>query len=172
MPSVGQTGRLLLAVGAGLFGVALLAGIIESMRVDRRLPAIDMIGNGSEAFIEHLVDRKDYDAAIKELEMQTRIPPPNAAAHERLGKLLLRTDRPQEAAHHFNEAIKLDPYFPTAYNGLGLALVQLGELAPAEKCFTKAVELLPNDINAQSNLDQARKELRDRMKKGEPGESP
>jgi Flp pilus assembly protein TadD len=153
----------------GLFAVALAAGVVQSLRVSGRLPAIDLLPNGSQAYIERLLAREDYDGAIEQLQMQARILPDDAGTHERLGKLLFRQGHPDEARPHFQELVRLKPKDAHAFIGLGLTWVQLGELAEAEKCFAKAVELAPNSVEAQNLLDLARRELRgpDGAKKGD-----
>jgi Flp pilus assembly protein TadD len=209
---IGQTGRLVYAIGVGLFGVAMAAGIVDSMRVNGRLPAIDLLTSGPKAYIQLLLARKDYEGAIRELEIQTRIPPPDADAHALLGKLLVSQGRPEQAQaqfqtlvklrpedadgycflgytyleanqpnsadsakHCFAKAIELNPQFSAAFNGLGVALAQLGKMADAEQCFAKAVELTPDYVDAQIHLERARKELRaapDGAKKGDTGDKP
>ena len=205
MADIGRNSRLLCAVGVGLFGAALAAGIIQSMRVDGRLPAIDLLRNGSGAYLNRLLARNDYDAAIAELEMQARMGLVDADARELLGKLLGKQGRPEEARAQFQELVRLRPEYaeaycflgntyidtnqpdlaadnflqaidlnsqlPSAFNGLGVARGQLGDLAAAEKCFAKAVELAPNYVDAQVNLDRARKAMRvapDGVKKDQP----
>jgi Flp pilus assembly protein TadD len=168
---LGSTNRLLYAIGVGLFGVALVAGVFESLRTERRLPGIDLLGKGSKAYINRLLAQKDYEGAIEQLEMQLRVmPPADAETHELLGKLLLRQGHPEEARAHFQELVRFRPGDAEAFNGLGLASAQLGELAEAEKCFAKAVELAPNSVEARMNLNKAREELRgspDGAKKGD-----
>jgi tetratricopeptide (TPR) repeat protein len=169
VPEIGRRNRLLYAIGVGLFSLALAAGIVESLRVSGRLPAIDLLENGPKAYINILVARKDYDAAIEQLEMQVRMVPDDAETQEMLGNLLLRQGHPEEARTHFQQLVRLRPGYAQGFIGLGLASALLGELTEAEKCFAQAVELAPDSVQARNYLNQAQQELRgspDAAKKG------
>jgi Flp pilus assembly protein TadD len=143
MPEIGQTKRLIYAIGVGLFAVAMVAGIIQSMRVNGRLPAVDLLMNGSEANIKRLLAQEDYEGAIKELEMKSRIPPADPNTHERLGKLLFRQGRPLEARPHFQELLRLKPKYAEGHCLLGFTHIELNEPVLAEDNFNKAIELNP-----------------------------
>ena len=169
MTEKGQAGRLLYAVGVGLFGVALAAGVVESVRFNGRMPAIDLLMHGSDAYIHLLIHRKDFVQAIDQLEMQGRMVPPDAEARCLLGSVYMHTNEPELAADCFGEATRLDPRSFKAFAGLGLASGQLGKLAEAEKCFARAAELAPND-EARAYCNKALEQLRaspDKPKNGE-----
>jgi protein O-mannosyl-transferase len=78
--------------------------------------------------------------------------PDVAFAHNNLGSILLKQQRPDEAIEHFNRALELEPRNAMAENNLGLALVQLGRLDEAEPHFRKAVELNPAYYKAYESL--------------------
>ena len=121
MPEIGQYGRMAYAIGVGLFGVALAAGVVQAVRVTGRLPTIDLLGTGPKAYIDRLVAQKDYDAAIEQLDLKSRTEPPDPETYELLGKLLLRQVRPEEARASFQELVRLRPKYAEGFNGLGLA---------------------------------------------------
>ncbi len=50
----------------------------------------------------------------------------------------------EKAIWNFKKAIELDPGYASAYNGLGSAFGQVGEIDAAIRCWEKAVELKPD----------------------------
>jgi tetratricopeptide (TPR) repeat protein len=52
-----------------------------------------------------------------------------------------------KAIEHYRRATEINPTFSTAYNLLGYAYRQSGDLASAEKSFQRYIELIPNDPN-------------------------
>ena len=161
MPDTGQSGRLLYAIGVGLFAVALAAGVVQSLRVDGRLPAIDLVLNGSGAYINHLLARKDADGAIEQLEMQSRLVPPDADTHELLGKLLGSQGRPEEARAHFQELVRLRPGDAEGHCFLGNTYIDTKQPELAERCFTEAIRLNPQFAKAYNGLGVASAQLGD-----------
>ncbi len=155
MADIGQKGRLAYAVGVGLFGVALAAGIVESLRVEGRLPAIDQVLNGPKASIDRLRARRDYDGAIDQLEMQARILPDDAGTHEELAKLLDKRGRPEEAQVHFHELVRLRPDDAQAYYFLGFTYLETNQPHLAKGCFSEAIHLKPRYAEAYNGLGTA-----------------
>jgi tetratricopeptide (TPR) repeat protein len=72
-------------------------------------------------------------------------------AHNYLGILLLRSERPAEAELHFREAIRLTKY-PDAHNNLGLLLLDSDRLVEAERQFMEAIRLRPEFARAHNGL--------------------
>ncbi|QUL38129.1 tetratricopeptide repeat protein [Erythrobacter sp. JK5] len=71
-----------------------------------------------------------------------------------LGREALRAGAPGNAIYHFERAV-LDPKVaPEAYNGLGIAYVQLGREDLAERFFNVAVMLRPSDTRFARNLNR------------------
>jgi tetratricopeptide (TPR) repeat protein len=66
--------------------------------------------------------RGQLDAAISQLLFVVRLQPTNAEAHENLGFFYSRHGKPQEAAKHFEQALRLIPDAPGALNGLAWML--------------------------------------------------
>ncbi len=161
MPDNGRVGRLLYAIGVGLFGVALVAGVIQSLRIDGRLPALDLVEKGSKAYINLLLARKDYDGAIAQLEIQSRLTPDDAETHELLGKLLGSQGRPEQARVHFQELVRLKPKDADGYCSLGITYIDTGQPALAAPCFAEAIELNPKLSKAFHGLGVASAQMGD-----------
>lgn len=79
--------------------------------------------------------------AIKDLQAAVRKSPNNAAARVRLGEALAAAGQLRPAAEQFEIAIKLDKNHTGAYLDLGIIAMENEEYGPAEKYFTKVVEL-------------------------------
>jgi Flp pilus assembly protein TadD len=156
---LGQSGRLLYAVGVGLFGVALVAGVIQSLRVEGRLPAVDLLMKGSGAYINLLITRKDDKGAIEQLQMQSRLVPPDAETHELLGKLLGDQGRPEEARIHFQELVRLRPEDAQGHWFLGSTYLDTNQPNLAASCFTEAIRLNPQYPQAFNSLGLASAQL-------------
>ena len=61
-----------------------------------------------------------------------------------------------QAAQIFQQAVKLDPQFADAHFALGHAYYDMGRWQNAIESFKRAVELNPNDLEAQDRLEQSR----------------
>lgn len=155
MTIVGRTGKLLYAIGVGVFAVALVAGVIQSLRVERRVPAIDLFVSGSKTYINELLDRKDFDGAIRQLKMQTRYLPFDAATREDLGILLGNQARPEQARAQFEELVRLRPDYAEGYNLLGSTYLDTDQPALAARYFSEAVRLNPEFPLAFNSLGVA-----------------
>ena len=63
----------------------------------------------------------------------------------------------ERAAHHWETATQLDPSNPRAWRNLGLVhLDRLGNLARAQACYEKALDLAPKDSAILLELDRVR----------------
>jgi tetratricopeptide (TPR) repeat protein len=152
---------LLYAVGVGLFGVTLVAGVVQSLRIDGRLPAIDLILTGSKAYIDGLHARKNDKGAIEQLQMQSRLVPPDAETHELLGKLLGDQGRPEEARIHFQALVQMRPGDARAHWFLGAAYLDMKEPDLAARSFVEAIRLNPEYPQAFYSLGLASAQLGD-----------
>ena len=70
----------------------------------------------------------------------------------RLGNILYKLGRLDEAEASFTQAIALKPDFTEAHNNLGNTLKELGRLDEAEASFRQAIALKPDFALAYSNL--------------------
>lgn len=80
--------------------------------------------------------------------------PDNPDILYRLGNSLLDVEMYREAAEEFRRTISLKPAFSPAYNGLGIALTRMGNIAEARDAFSQAVRLDPANKEAAFNLQQ------------------
>lgn len=152
MATVLPNGRVFLAVAGGLVALGLAAGIVQSFRVERRLPAVDLLAAGATRYIDYLVAHQDYDGAIEQLHLQTRLQPYDAANYEDLGALLGSQKRPEDARAQFQTLVDLRPDYAEGYNLLGSTYLETNELEMAQKCFLRAIELKPEFPLALNNL--------------------
>lgn len=60
----------------------------------------------------------------------------------------------ESARAAYERAIQIDPQFAAAYNGLGMALANLGRLTEARAAIQRAIELQPDYPAAVRNLAQ------------------
>ncbi|MFI5306023.1 MAG: tetratricopeptide repeat protein [Polyangiales bacterium] len=76
----------------------------------------------------------------------------DAVAWLKLGNALARTRAYEAARSAFEHALELQPALAAAHNGLGAALMGMGDQAGAEKAFGTAVALDRSDPNPARNL--------------------
>jgi Flp pilus assembly protein TadD len=82
----------------------------------------------------------------------------DAIAWLKLGNALARTRAYEPARAAFERALELQPALAAAHNGLGAALLGLGDRAGAEKAFGTAAALDRDDPNPARNLALLRKQ--------------
>lgn len=137
-----RTGRLVYAVSVGLFGVALAAGLVQSLRDNGRPPGIDLPMNVvTGGYVQQLITNKHYDQAIDELRTQVRMFPHDADSIELLGKLLGETGQHEKAQIAFQELVRLRPKDANARCLLGRAYLNLQEPDQASECFSQALSI-------------------------------
>jgi tetratricopeptide (TPR) repeat protein len=72
-----------------------------------------------------------------------------------MGNALLRAGRVQEAIAHYEQALRIMPDYPTAYNDLGVALWQAGKVREAIGHYEKVLRIMPDYAEAHHNLGVA-----------------
>lgn len=75
---------------------------------------------------------------------QALVTKPTPEAHNGLGYVLARQDRPDDAVAEFRQAIAANPKFWPAYNNLGEALVKQGRLEDAAAAYRQSLEVRPS----------------------------
>lgn len=103
-------------------------------------------------------NQKNYDEAIRLLEILASDKPNEAPFHNNLGVVYMEKGLLDEAIIRFNTAVKVAPDYPDAYNNLGLAYKKKGLLKEATQEFEKALQLNPGDPNARRNLEEVKRE--------------
>ncbi len=79
----------------------------------------------------------------------------NFLAHTNLGDVLYRQGKLDEAAAHFNEALRLESRYAVTHNNLGVVLFHEGKLDEAVAQYSEALRLNPAYVEAHSNLGAA-----------------
>jgi Flp pilus assembly protein TadD len=69
-----------------------------------------------------------------------------------VGLALLELGRLEEARHHFQEAIRLEPRYGDAHNSLGTLLARQRQFSAAKAEFAESIRLTPQDPTAHNNL--------------------
>lgn len=74
-----------------------------------------------------------------------------ARSHTDLGAVYFQQKQYEIALEEFNTAIKINPNYALAYNGLGLVNADLGKTKEADGYFRKAIELEPDNSESRNN---------------------
>lgn len=90
--------------------------------------------------------------AMKDLEEAIRIAPGDANIYNTYGQILVRLQKPREAAAAFETAVSLAPNLAQAHYNLGGVREGLGEIEAAEQCFRNTARIDPNHIEAWARL--------------------
>jgi tetratricopeptide (TPR) repeat protein len=91
------------------------------------------------------------DATVSVRQLLHKVP---AEAQKEFSKgraASIKGDQPS-ALDHFQKAVKLDPQFADAFNGIGMTNAALGQLPQAADQFQKAIDLVPDHPGAAANL--------------------
>jgi len=96
--------------------------------------------------------RRSLLAAIASAELDVRLDPHVAAAHNMLAARYLQVGRVAEAQAQLEEALRLDPRDAEAASNLGTVLQAQGRLAEAMQHLRRAVSLKPKNDSVRFNL--------------------
>ena len=89
-------------------------------------------------------------------------PRESAKKHVEFGIAVAQKGLWREAIYRWEQAAKIDPNYPAAYNDLAVAYEHEGQFDKARKAYEKALELEPNNTYIRGNYDQFR-EIYDRQ---------
>jgi Flp pilus assembly protein TadD len=103
-----------------------------------------------------LIQQKKYAEAEPILKRAIEADSMYGPAHNDLGLVYFRMNRPYEAAWEFENAIKLMPKQPEPRNNLGLVLEKADKVAEALPSFTQAAEMDPANPEYLGNLARVR----------------
>lgn len=116
----------------------------------------------SPRFIEALVNqglvelqRGNFRRARQLLSRARRLNPDVAQPHHGLGVLAERERRPDLAAEHYREALRVDPGFPAARSNLARLLFDSGRYEHAREQFKRLVEVAPADPSGYAGLAES-----------------
>src|SRR6266513_2980366 len=110
------------------------------------------------------VDRDELDKAISHFEAAARIRSGKRDAHYDVGSAfvqmnladaLARKGQSDEAMVHYEEAIKLQPYYADAYYNRGNVLLAKGRIDEAIVDLEKTLQIQPDDADAHTCLGNA-----------------
>lgn len=91
--------------------------------------------------------RGEYDYAIDYLEKLRRLSQDDERIYFRLGQAVFERDRRghryQKAIKLFKEALRINPHYAEAYQWLGMALWEEGDVDKAERALREAIQLKP-----------------------------
>jgi len=93
-----------------------------------------------------------YETAESAFEKSLAIDRTHVKSWINLSRVLLDTERPEEALVSIDEAVALDPQSGTAFRLRGRAFHQLGRTDEAIAAYERALTLDPNDAWAMNNL--------------------
>jgi len=79
-------------------------------------------------------------------------PADQAEAYKKLGNLLLKQKKLQEAIIIYNKALAIKPDYVEAYSNIGLALTGQGRLQEAIEAYHKALAIKPDFAQAYNNM--------------------
>jgi tetratricopeptide (TPR) repeat protein len=96
--------------------------------------------------------RRSLVAAIASAEMDVRLDPQVAAAHNVLATRYLRAGRVADALAQLEEALRVDPRDAEAHSNLGTVLQAQGRLADGMQHLRTAVQLKPKGDSVRFNL--------------------
>ena len=96
--------------------------------------------------------RRSLLAAIASAELDVRLDPHVAAAHNVLATRYLQAGRVADAQAQLEEALRLDPRDAEAHSNLGVVLQAQGRLAEGMQHLRTAVQLKPKDDSVRFNL--------------------
>ncbi|HYO81307.1 MAG TPA: tetratricopeptide repeat protein, partial [Bryobacteraceae bacterium] len=95
----------------------------------------------------------DDNGALAALRRSVQVNPAGAVAQTRLGSLYLRLEKPVDAVHHLEQALKLTPDDQTALNNLQRALREAGQTERADQVKARLSELIRSrDRDSQNAL--------------------
>ncbi len=157
-------GTALLFGGMGL-------GVARSLALERRLPRValgeQVVSHVAE--IERAIEARDYDAAIRQLELAGKLLyTERHRIEELLGRTYLAKHDADEAVVHLRRALALDPGVAEAHHELGLALAEQGHIDAAIAEVREALRLDPGSAAARHNLTVLERRLASQDASPEP----
>ena len=99
---------------------------------------------------------KDYDNAIKELDLSIRLNPNDSSAYVNRGAAYLMKGQCDDAIRDCGEAIRLNPNDSFAYSSRGEAYRMKGKKGEAGRDFEMALKLDPNNSFARACQEKLR----------------
>jgi predicted TPR repeat methyltransferase len=106
----------------------------------------------------YMAGRLDEAAALYRQRLQAH--PEDGEAFQALALIYFQTKQYELAQHFAGEALRLNPAYIDGLRIRGMALMQLGRLAPALSCFERAIALKPDFVEILVNHSTVLLELK------------
>ena len=160
--------RAIAAGGAGLALILLLAArtaaYLPNWRNSESIFRYTLENTGENPIVSNnlgacLLDRGEYDKALKLFGDAVNTAGYNALPHFNMGAALYAMGRHREALAHFQEALQLDPEYVATYIRVGHAMLTLGLGREALPYFQQALAKEPRASLAHYSLGNAYYEL-------------
>ncbi|MGE5338284.1 MAG: tetratricopeptide repeat protein [Gemmatimonadota bacterium] len=144
LPPLAQ--RFLLAVAvAALVSVAHAQVVVEP-------PASVPVPQSESAQIAALMDKQQWDAALKRADAALKSNPRDAQVRFQRGVILGELGRPQDAIAAFEGLTQDFPELPEPYNNLGVLYAAQGRYDAARDALRRALLAQPGYVTAYENL--------------------
>lgn len=114
----------------------------EVIVIDHKSPRDSYLKNTGQLSAQ---DIENFKTGLKPINSEVRAKYLLARHFQKLNRHLIAIDE-------LNQVIKLEPFFPEAYNALGVSYDSLGEYAMAEECYKMALQLNPTLAYVVNNL--------------------
>ena len=100
-----------------------------------------------------------YDDAVRHLELAARLDPDSAHVLNRLGIVLRRLKRFDEAEYVYSQAVVMEQDDPNLYFNIGRLYLDMGQWKRVRDAAKKALELAPEFTEAAKMLSYAEKKI-------------
>ncbi len=107
-----------------------------------------------------LVLKGNHAEALEHFTSALELDPYDADLHANIGLVFKHQGDLDAAIQHFSKALALDPRHPGALNNRGVLLMDDGQLELARKHFVLALQISPGYAEAQRNLEEVDKRLK------------
>ncbi|HJQ80748.1 MAG TPA: tetratricopeptide repeat protein [Lacipirellulaceae bacterium] len=130
-------------------GLELCSKYTENPKRKRNLEIRARLGRAQVA-----EQRKNWPAAVADMQALLKIDPENATAHYRLGQALFMQKKYKEGFDELSAARRIDKNLPDPYVPAALFYDQQGMMNEAQQAFDRAVKNDPKDVNTLANYGQ------------------
>jgi Flp pilus assembly protein TadD len=141
--------RAVLATGVAALLLAFLAGAVQSLRSERRVPAANLLLDGPAEHVENLLRSERYDDAVRQLRLYEELSN-DRLPHERLATAL--SGLGPDARRRMAQALRDHPGYARGHYQLGLAFLGADEYEAARGELEAALRVRPDDPEAHNAL--------------------
>jgi tetratricopeptide (TPR) repeat protein len=134
-----------LALRSGEIDVAVAAFDKASLAAPQSAPGYHSLRFAFEGYRRYRAERVRFESV-------TRANPRDGLAHHHMALAALSVLKNEEALFHFTRAQELDPRLSDAACGRGRALQRMGHFEEAESAYGKALEIDPENAEAQRSI--------------------